>query len=64
MSYIDHLLKRCCERCENGNLDTCDDVLSCPVYSLYCFASKKEKEKVIVKQSDWQEPPTPKAEMK
>lgn len=61
MSYAKHLLKKACERCEEGNLDTCENTLFCPVYALYVEATKKEK--VIYKQNEWQTPPTPKAEM-
>lgn len=61
MSYAKHLLKQSCERCEEGNLDTCENALSCPIYALYVEATKKEK--VVYKQNEWQEPPTPKAEM-
>ena len=61
MSYIKSLLLKACEQCENGNLNTCDNTLSCPVYALYVEATKKEK--VVYKQNGWQEPPTPKAEM-
>ena len=62
MSSAKYLLKQSCERCEEGNLDTCENALSCPVYALYVEATKKEK--VVYKQNEWQEPPTPKAEMK
>lgn len=61
MSYAKYLLKQSCERCEEGNLDTCENALTCPVYALYLEATKKEK--VVYKQNEWQEPPTPKAEM-
>lgn len=61
MSYAKHLLTKACERCEEGNLDTCDNTLACPVYALYVEATKKEK--VVYKQDGWQESPTPKAEM-
>ena len=62
MSYAKYLLKQSCERCEEGNLNTCENALSCPVYALYVEATKKEN--VVYKQNEWQEPPTPKAEMK
>lgn len=58
---IDYLLRKCCERCEEGNFNGCECKLSCPVYGLYVEASKKTK--VIYKRDEWQEPPTPKAEM-
>lgn len=43
MSHVKYLLKKSCERCEEGNLDTCKNTLSCPVYALYVEATKKEK---------------------
>ena len=61
MSYAKYLLKKACERCEEGNLDTCDNTLSCPVYALYVEATKKEK--VVYKQDGWQVPPAPKEEI-
>ena len=61
MSCAKHLLIKCCERCEEGKFDTCENTLSCPVYALYVEATKKEK--VVYKQDGWQEPPALKAEM-
>lgn len=61
MSYAKRLLKKACERCEEGNLNGCENTLSCPVYALYVEATKKER--VVYKQGEWQEPPVPKAEM-
>jgi hypothetical protein len=61
MSYAKHLLIKCCERCEEGKFDTCENTLSCPVYALYVEATKKEI--VVYKQDGWQVPPAPKEEM-
>jgi hypothetical protein len=62
MGHLKYLLRKACERCEEGMFEGCGLYLSCPVYALYCEANKKEK--IIYKQQDdWQMPPTPKSEM-
>ena len=56
------LFKQICDRCENHAMNmSCEDMMTCPAYKLYCLA--KDKRKVVYKRDVWQEPPTPKAEM-
>ena len=55
-------LNEICERCENHSIaDTCEEMISCPAFKLYCLA--KDKKQVIYKKDDWSEPPTPRPEM-
>lgn len=61
MSYIKSLLLKACEQCENGNFNSCEDRLACPVYALYVEASKKNK--TVYKRDDWQVPPPPKSDI-
>lgn len=54
--------KEICERCENHAKNmSCEDMIGCPAYKLYCIA--RSKRKVVYKSDGWQTPPTPKAEM-
>lgn len=56
------LFKQICERCENHAKNmSCEDMIGCPAYALYCIA--KSKKKVVYRQNEWQEPPTPRPEM-
>lgn len=63
MEYLDNLLKKACERCEeHSTKGICECMLSCPVYGLYVEAKKKIKT-VVVNSNEWGIPPTPKQEM-
>jgi hypothetical protein len=61
MGHLKYLLRKACERCEEGMFENCESYLNCPVYVLYCEANKKEK--IIYKQNSWQMLSTPKSEM-
>lgn len=51
-----------CERCENHAKNmSCEDMMECPAYKLYCIA--KSKKKVVYRQDEWQTPPPPRSEM-
>ena len=51
-----------CERCENHAKNmSCEDMMECPAYKLYCIA--KSKKKVVYRQGEWQTPPPPMPEM-
>ena len=43
MRREEELLRKSCERCEEGNFDTCECKSNCPVYALYCIAKKQNK---------------------
>lgn len=51
-----------CERCENHAKNmSCEDMMVCPAYKLYCIA--KSKKKVVYRQDEWQTPPPPSSEI-
>ena len=51
-----------CERCDNHAKNmSCEDMMECPAYKLYCIA--KSKKKVVYRQDEWQTPPPPRSEM-
>lgn len=62
MSLANKYIRNACDICENHAKNfSCEDKHTCPMYKLYCIASRKEK--VIVKSGSWDIPPLPRPEM-
>lgn len=62
MELQEKLFREICDRCENHAKNmSCEDMITCPAYKLYCIANSKKK--VVYKKDVWKEPALPRAEM-